>query len=210
MKQCKILIFGLLNFISIYGQSSLNDYTGSFGCTLTYCKPEYNPPAGPTLYCTNSSSNLTISSFNFDSSFVIKTTDQNLNCKLKIDNSFNCGIPLGQFYSPDSVWLFIPLGSAFGGGWSYNGSKSVNNQIIEKPINEINLYPNPFNEKINIVCNNKLITKYSLMDLNGKCIITKTDLTNLSIDLSFLNSGIYLIRFEDSNGKTQYRKLIKK
>jgi hypothetical protein len=210
MKHFKIVIFGLLNFIAIYGQNSLVDFAGTFNCTLLYCYPVSNPPADPTLNCSTRSEHLTIGSLKIDSTFTITTKDQVLNCKLKVDNSFNCGFPLGQFYTPDSIWLYIPLGSGFGGGWSYDGNRSVNNQIIEESINEFAIYPNPFDKILNITCKNKLIKRYSLIDLNGKCIINSTELNNICIDLSFLKSGLYLIKLEDLNGNLQYRKVIKK
>ncbi len=199
-----------MNCISIYGQNSFIDYTGTYNCKLTKCYPEYHPPAGPSLYCYTSSSFLIIDAFNNDSTFTINTKDQNLICKLNFDNSFYCGSSQGHFYTPDSIWLFIPLGSAFGGGWSYIGRKSVNNQINVIPINEAEIFPNPFDNTLNIKCNNDFISNFSLIDIYGNHIITSKIFNNSSFDLSVLKSGIYFIKIEYMNEITQFKKVIKK
>ncbi len=200
----------MLNFISIYGQNSFIDYTGTYDCKLTECYPDYHPPTGPSLYCYKSSSYLIIDTLYNDSTFTINTKDQKLFCKLNFDYSFNCGFAFGQFYIPDSIWLFIPLGSAFGGGWSYYGGKSVNNQINEMSLNEVEIFPNPFDNTVNIKCNNDFINNFSLIDLYGNYIIINKILNNSSIDLSFLKSGIYFIKIEYMNEITLFKKVIKK
>lgn len=69
---------------------------------------------------------------------------------------------------------------------------------------QLDIYPNPFNEVINISTNRNL-KSIELLDLSGKKILESQDKT---IDLSFISKGIYFIRL--NNGKTiQTKKIIK-
>ena len=73
--------------------------------------------------------------------------------------------------------------------------------------NNITIYPNPFNETINITLSSKLVLKNVIIyDLLGKEIIT----TNKNVlDVRDLKSGIYLIQVIDNNGNMHNQKLIK-
>jgi PKD repeat protein len=75
---------------------------------------------------------------------------------------------------------------------------------------EILIYPNPVNN-ILYVENQKSVQSYemTIFDVTGKKVYeNKTALNKEIIDLSFLNSGIYMIRMEEK-GKVNYLKIIK-
>lgn len=82
---------------------------------------------------------------------------------------------------------------------------SVNNNVIGK---NIKLYPNPTSDFVNF--NTEENVKVTISDLSGKIIYTKEYTTgNVQIDLSHLQSGIYLANFAGESFE-QNEKIIKK
>ena len=74
---------------------------------------------------------------------------------------------------------------------------------------EIQLYPNPVTNQLNIKSNKRLIgALYSVYDKTGKSILTgKINTENSIIDVSNLPSGIYLLNIEGNT--KQHFKIIK-
>ena len=71
------------------------------------------------------------------------------------------------------------------------------------------VYPNPVSDVLNINSANSANLTITITDLNGREIISaKGDSESLSIDLSSLSAGMYLLKLNDGN-KTEIRKLIK-
>ena len=64
-----------------------------------------------------------------------------------------------------------------------------NSEIIKT--NKITVYPNPFIDKINII-SNKQIENIAIYSLEGK-LIYKENLPKHTLDLNYLNTGIYLL-----------------
>lgn len=76
-----------------------------------------------------------------------------------------------------------------------------------KEIDTIYPYPNPANDNVKIYSNNTInIVNIKVIDLSGKVII---ETANEEINISHLNSGLYMLRITDSNNKTTVKKLIK-
>ena len=74
--------------------------------------------------------------------------------------------------------------------------------------NDIKIYPNPFNNKVNIT-SDKDIEKLIVYDMNGKIVrqLQLNDNNNLiDLDLSGMSSGIYLIKL--SNGISSFTKRV--
>ena len=73
----------------------------------------------------------------------------------------------------------------------------------------ITIYPNPFNDILNIKTTLKDI-RVKVMTLDGKTIMD-IDLMdyNTSVDLSQLNSGIYIVYFENAQSNT-FQKIVKR
>ncbi|MGB1308006.1 MAG: FG-GAP-like repeat-containing protein [Oceanihabitans sp.] len=80
--------------------------------------------------------------------------------------------------------------------------------VTDQQLESLSIFPNPVADNINIktaaVLNNKIA---SIFDINGKRVLNKK-LTSNSINVSKLQSGVYILRIE-SNGKTINRKFIK-
>jgi hypothetical protein len=74
-------------------------------------------------------------------------------------------------------------------------------EIVE---NDFKLYPNPTNGIVN-VSNIDNLKAISILDVRGK--VYPININN-SIDVSFLNSGVYFMRFETSKGQVYSEKLM--
>ncbi len=81
---------------------------------------------------------------------------------------------------------------------------SINNNEIES----FSLYPNPVsNGKFSISTEENSIKNIELYDVMGKMVLSKSVRNKESIDISSLNSGIYILKAEE-NSKNATRKLI--
>ena len=72
--------------------------------------------------------------------------------------------------------------------------------------NKISIYPNPASEIVYVVTNSHTPVLFQVMDLNGKLIYTGQIENNTAVDISYLESGIYLIYLPELNN---VQKLIK-
>ncbi len=83
---------------------------------------------------------------------------------------------------------------------------------IEDPLlaSEISIYPNPFENEVQI-CNISLVKRIVVLNSVGSQVLTFENNGNdhLSISTKELPSGFYLISFQNQNGETAVRKLIK-
>jgi hypothetical protein len=75
-----------------------------------------------------------------------------------------------------------------------------------KPIDQVKLYPNPVNSRFNIQATGDY--QISITDLAGRILATYKLTGQASIDVSWLNPGVYFVKFENSNG-TELKKIIK-
>lgn len=61
--------------------------------------------------------------------------------------------------------------------------------------NQFKIYPNPTSSKINITNSNELLN-YKITDVSGKILLEGN--TKNEIDISYLESGLYLVKFENN------------
>jgi hypothetical protein len=73
----------------------------------------------------------------------------------------------------------------------------------------IKVYPNPTSGLINLNFNNINNINFDLFSINGKLIMSYTDFRHSQIDFSFLEKGVYFIKFYVDN-KIIVKKIIKK
>ncbi|MEM6515180.1 MAG: FG-GAP-like repeat-containing protein [Bacteroidota bacterium] len=80
--------------------------------------------------------------------------------------------------------------------------------IPDESLSDLAIYPNPVKDMLYIKTKGNVVDKVaSVFDINGKLIFSHK-LTNDTLDVSKLNSGIYFLRLE-SQGKTMRKKFIK-
>ena len=73
---------------------------------------------------------------------------------------------------------------------------------VESPNNDnYKIFPNPVNDKINIISNSIDIEKVQILDVTGKIVkqLETKQLNNISIDISDLKKGIYFIKINNSS-----------
>lgn len=74
----------------------------------------------------------------------------------------------------------------------------------------IQLYPNPANQKI-FILGLKGESQIKIHDINGRVIFnTKTSQSEIMLDVSILNTGVYFVNISDANNNSITKKLIKK
>ncbi len=96
-------------------------------------------------------------------------------------------------------------------GYGIPNAKRIVTSIDSQNLNELNVFPNPFDNQISIRSISE-IEEIVIMDLNGRTVyqIQKPRNTqNLSIDSSPWNDGVYLFRIVSGDGTVIIRKLIK-
>ncbi len=123
-------------------------------------------------------------------------------------------IPIGLDKNTDNGnKIIINLGEVWERNFSVDGSLMIRPVFgtpfapteTEEEINQaISIFPNPAKEQLNI---NGIFDSYTVMDLSGKKVDFRA-IDQSSIDISNLDQGIYLIRF-NVNGTHQVKKFIK-
>lgn len=110
----------------------------------------------------------------------------------------NIGLPLLRIVAQETGYLVYytdTLGNTLG----------INNHDLN---NQVQVYPNPFTDKIHVEIGAHEISKLALSDINGKLLLEQHATSN-EIETGSLPAGIYLLEIEVSSGERVYRKLIK-
>ena len=128
-----------------------------------------------------------------------------------------------NFVAGDTVIFRFRLSvdnSINGWGWAIDNLKiqsistNTNDLLVQ---DEINVYPNPFKDALNIDCreiSSQSSIEIMITDLYGKTVFSDIygDIQyqpNLTVDLSNLKSGIYFVNIVDSNFSSFSQKIVK-
>ena len=88
--------------------------------------------------------------------------------------------------------------------------QSEETAITDITAENISFYPNPADNQLNVVTETRTIKRISITDMAGSILIEKANIQRReTINISQLNSGIYIIRIETKEGHFS-RKLVKK
>ena len=114
------------------------------------------------------------------------------------------------YYKPDGASNWIAVGSNYNA--SYQNPKSVMvtypDGISDHNLDAVKLRPNPASEHFCLDVSDQILDKVEIFTSTGQIVHTqKNVLSGESIDISFLKSGIYFVRFEAS-GRVGTQKLI--
>jgi photosystem II stability/assembly factor-like uncharacterized protein len=76
--------------------------------------------------------------------------------------------------------------------------------------NEINVFPNPASQFVNVDVKNYNVEEVSVLDVNCKLVNTSISFfnTNAKIDVSTLPNGVYFVKVKSINNKPVYKKII--
>jgi len=121
----------------------------------------------------------------------------NITLRLKVINE---GTGLLNFYSSEATTQYHPEILA-----DVTSANALNLQIVE----QVNVYPNPFNERINMNGFSP-IDQLTITSVDGKCFYKKNKLTakEYSINTTTFPPGLYLIQMQTGNQRI-VRKLVK-
>ncbi|RXJ52287.1 peptidoglycan DD-metalloendopeptidase family protein [Gelidibacter gilvus] len=158
--------------------------------------------------------------------FIVYLRDQiaqtNLNLKvLRPDGTVfaNRDYALVHNYS-SSWWAFSYVMPSVSGEWTcrytYQGQVVDHKFTVgtlgveDSEFDAITIYPNPFNDVVNIQ-SNSTVNKVSVVDILGKTVMTKTNGAESikEINLESLSKGLYFLRLEGLNNEQKTIKLIK-
>ncbi len=129
------------------------------------------------------------------------------------------------YNSPGSDYVFNPSSgtvypSIDGTPSSYGGNgqsisiwyNAVNETLSRKKqsLNEFKVYPNPVANTLEIINASNISSTINIYSISGKKVLSniRKDMVNSQIDVSSLNSGIYIVELENELGTT-YKKIIK-
>jgi hypothetical protein len=146
-----------------------------------------------------------------------------IDANLTSGNSFNLvsgnylGIQVGacsSFYVDDvdndgNLNLFV--GQDLGGVFHLEHNPSGSSSIQENTKTYlVSVYPNPSKDLIQIVTEFEGELEMSMHDMLGKEIVSATSFNETtSINLSDLPQGIYILRFDDKNGNSVTKRIVK-
>jgi len=93
-------------------------------------------------------------------------------------------------------------------GEEYAGPALVTTEVTDiKADDQFSIYPNPANDLINIVPNNKPV-RVMIINMSGSEVMSVTNKT--SVDTSTLPTGNYLVKIVDRNGNVETHQMTKK
>ncbi len=138
----------------------------------------------------------------FTANFELKVTDPSPILVGFIDETSNPAFPI-EFANSNSEKINVN---------TFDGSVIYKPKVTGLPIanNDISIFPNPFNEIINISRGNQFLEFVKIYDFEGHVILEKYNLEQpfTDIHLSYLPDGIYFVRLR-TNGKIHVRKIVK-
>lgn len=137
-----------------------------------------------------------------------------------------CSDEIGYLEDISSTWEMTLTGPFTSNGWSTFGEdmngelyiagtagqvykiQDENLSTVDFTDKTISLYPNPANSVVTIVTNLELVKVYELFDITGNKVMSiKTQDISNNLDISKLNSGLYLLKCTIEN-KVLFKKLI--
>jgi len=88
---------------------------------------------------------------------------------------------------------------------------TVGVEEVSAAVNAVNIFPNPANNRLNLTgINTKQIKSLKIMNVFGEVVYaTNINADHMIIDVSNYSSGTYFISFNDANGLSKCRKIVK-
>lgn len=216
----QLLSFIVTIFLANFATAQSISFTGAtlttaqIGSTITV-NYQYTIPANGNIYCAiNLYNNFTWSSMVVDGALSPAPTGTNMT------GSFNFTIPNGTTPTSNLTGNFnykivIELNNAT---WNWQAGAYPTNQInLTAPLstsdfenNSISVYPNPTNDFIYVQgVENTTKSQVVITDMLGKKVFSSSQLNVDKIDVSNLNSGIYILSIS-SNDSQKMVKFIKR
>lgn len=133
------------------------------------------------------------------------------NRRLPVDS-----IPLSWMAPESDTVTFYAIGNAVNGNGNPNGDGIASGQfkfardrssmVNDLAHSDFRIYPNPVSDLLQ-VHSKKIISSLQILDFNGR--ILKRIIARTSINISDLNSGVYLLGVENEKGQMTIRRFLK-
>lgn len=137
------------------------------------------------------------------------------NSTIFYNSSFNTSTTSSSWYY---YWFFNSFDMVGDWKWevTYEGQTETHTFNISHPLSvedrfleNTKVYPNPFNDVVNITSNSQ-IKKVAIVDILGKTIQTFEENNIEKINLSAISKGLYFITLKGENNQSKTLKLLKK
>jgi len=131
------------------------------------------------------------------------------------DSSFTFNLPVDAFPNAIDTVLYLRVKNSPELAWSHTAIISdleiIFVSIDQSIISEINIFPNPAVDKINIINNNTALNDYIIMDVYGNILIKQQIQANANniVKISQLPAGVYLLTIVGSNSPNSITKFVK-
>jgi hypothetical protein len=132
------------------------------------------------------------------------------------DNTSNSTVTVIPNNNPDEQDFFVTTNASAARTYGFdnyklsatNSSLLGTNDVVKGEISKITVYPNPTTDILNI-SNTKKVLNYKIFDASGKIVLNGRP-TDLSVNVSKLPKGSFVIQFETIENGLETRKFIKK
>lgn len=106
----------------------------------------------------------------------------------------------GLPFSEDESFIHINIVLSPGSGALIKLSDEVSGTETLPAADIIKIFPNPAKNKLQIDMGNLQLLKFRIYNITGSLVIENTQLQNKSVDIEFLNPGVYIIKVETNKG----------
>lgn len=219
MKTLKIIFSFALFILSnnmIMSQSYFRDYfLGDYECMLTQSHNGDTAQFFDIVHLTASSVDTNVFIANDDIGQL-----NNVKFSLNLDSSFfdstSGGLRYGNFYNNDSIYIIKVEPSGMGPFiFKFFGKKNNPSvQINDFSDNSFKIFPNPVNQNLQIISKLQIgDIQFQLIDLNGIKVFDKSfhiqsPNESISIDVSTIHKGLYILGIKTSKISTNKKILI--
>ncbi|SFH91986.1 T9SS type A sorting domain-containing protein [Halpernia frigidisoli] len=132
------------------------------------------------------------------------------------DNTSNATVSVIPNNNPDEQDFFVATNASAARAYGFdnyklsatNASLLATSDAVKGEISKISVYPNPTTDVLNI-SNTKKVLNYKVFDASGKVVLNGRPI-DLSVNVSKLTKGSYVIQFETIENGLETRKFIKK
>ena len=166
---------------------------------------------GQSVYFTSSHSTVT---WIFGSNTPISTTSDTISYRFA-DSDTNSLQTVSMITNGDTLTKQVIVLSSFVADTIVNDTTITDTTtnidgVVESNI-DVSIFPNPIVNILNINLNDSYFDGIgvSVMDISGRIIITQTIYENTTLDVSSLNSGIYILSL-NHNGSIKVEKILKR
>jgi hypothetical protein len=116
-------------------------------------------------------------------------------------HTYKIDVPSAVFYNNDG---YFPM-SVYMTGDGFNGVVVLGQKDFLE--NVVSVYPNPVNDIVNITADNQVIKAVTVTNTLGQTVYTGT---TDKVDMSKLQTGIYIVRVDFDNNQSVVKKIMKK